>query len=56
MQYDSSSSSSSSEDDSSSDDDMDLLFLEMAFAPKRKLGVRINIKDIGEEECELLFR
>ena len=41
---------------SSDDDDLDILFLDLAFAPKRNLGVRISLQDISEEDCEWLFR
>ena len=51
--YDFESSSSSSDD---SDDDIDVLFLDMAFAPKRELGKRLNLEDIWEEDCEQMFR
>ena len=53
MLYDFESSSSSSDD---SDDDIDVLFLDMAFAPKRELGKRLNLEDIREEDCEQMFR
>ena len=40
---------------SSDDDDLDILFLDLAFAPKRNLGVRISLQDISKEDCEWLI-
>lgn len=53
MLYDSDSGSSQT---SSSEDDFDFLVCEMAFAPKRELGNRVNLTDIGDLECEQMFR
>ena len=48
--------SSSSDSSSSEEDDLDVLLLEMAFAPKLELGRRINLEDISEIDCERVFR
>ena len=48
--------SSSSDSSSSEEDDLDTLLLEMAFAPKVILGVRFNLEDISEGNCECMFR
>ena len=53
MMYDDSSSDQSS---SSAEGDMDVLFLALAFAPKRILGAHITLQDIPDGDCELMFR
>ena len=45
--------SSSDESSSSQEDDLAILLLEIAFAPKRVLGPRINVEDIS---CLHMFR
>ena len=47
---------SSSSDSSSSKEDLDILLLELAFAPKLELGLCVNLEDISEMDCECLFR
>ena len=48
---------SSTDDSSSSDEeDLDILLVEMAFAPKVNLGRRINFEDITDTGCEQMFR
>lgn len=47
---------SSSEGSSSSDEDLDFLFLEAAFPEPRLLGLRLNMEDISEIDCEQMFR
>ena len=47
---------SSSSDGSSDDDDLDLILYDIAFTPKRKLGSRLNLQDITEDDCEKMFR
>jgi len=49
------SESSSSE---SSDDDLDLLLLDAfgCFTEPLRLGPRLNLEDVGEMECEQMFR
>ena len=41
---------------SSDEDDLDILLVEMAFAPKVNLGRRINLEDITDTGCEQMFR
>ena len=48
--------SSSSDSSSSEEDDLDVLLLEMAFAPKLELGLHINLEDISDIDCEHMFR
>lgn len=48
--------SSSSDSSSSEEDDLDILLLEVAFALKLELGLRINLEDISEMDCERMFR
>ena len=48
--------SSSSDSSSSDEDDMEILLLEMAFAPKLQLPPRIHLEDISEIDCENMFR
>ena len=45
---------SSSDDSSSDEDDLFVLLVESAFAPKVKLGPRINVHDIADSECAYL--
>ena len=52
MLLDSSSSSSSS----SSEDDFDVMFMDSAFSEPRVLGPRINLEDVGDFDCEQMFR
>ena len=52
MVYDSSSDQSAS----SEEDELDTLLLDLAFAPKRMLGTRINLQDIPDVDCERMFR
>ena len=42
----------------SSDDDLDLLLLDAfgCFAEPQRLGPRPNLEDVGEVECEQMFR
>ncbi|XP_029209260.2 uncharacterized protein LOC114973009 [Acropora millepora] len=42
----------------SSDDDLDLLLLDAVccFAEPQRLGPRLNLEDVGEIECEQMFR
>ena len=42
----------------SSDDDLDLLLLDAVccFAEPQRLGPRLNLEDVGEIECEPMFR
>ena len=48
---------SSTDDSSSSDEDeLDILFVEVAFAPKLNLRMRINLEDIADIGCEQMFR
>lgn len=49
-------SSSDQNSSSSEEDDLEILLLDLAFAPKRCLGLRVNLQDIPEEDCEWLFR
>ena len=44
--------------ESSSDDDLNLLLLEAVccFAEPQRLGPRLNLEDVGEIECEQMFR
>ena len=53
MLYDDSSSDQFS---SSEEDELDILLMDLAFAPKRILGSRITLQDIPEEDCECMFR
>ena len=53
MLYDDSSTHDSS---SSDEDELDILLVEMAFAPKLNLGTRINLEDITDIGCEQMFR
>lgn len=46
---------SSSSESSSDEDDIDFLLLETAFAPEKKLGFRISLYDVSEDDCEKLF-
>ena len=48
---------SSTDDSSSSDeDDLDILLVELAFAPNVNLGRRFNLEDITDIGCEQMFR
>ena len=42
----------------SSDDDLDLLLLDAVccFAEPQRLGPRLHLEDVGEVECEQMFR
>ena len=42
-------------DYSSNEDDLDILLVEMAFAPKVYLGRRLNLQDLSDSECEQMF-
>ena len=48
--------SSTSDSSSSDEDDLDILLVEIAFAPKVYLGRRLNLQDLGDSECEQMFR
>lgn len=48
--------SSTSDSSSSDEDDLDILLVEMAFAPKVYLGRRLNLQDLSDSECEQMFR
>ena len=41
---------------SSEEDDLESIFLDVVFAPKRERGPRVNLEEIGDLECEQLFR
>lgn len=41
---------------SSDEDDLEYLFLDLAFAPGRERGPRVDLQRIGDLECEQLFR
>ena len=46
----------SSESSSDNDDDVDFVIMEMLYSPKKKLGKRLHLDDVCEEECEAIFR
>lgn len=48
--------SSTSDSSSSDEDDLDILLVEMAFAPKVYLGRCLNLQDLSDSECEQMFR
>lgn len=48
--------SSSSSSASDSEDELHLLLLELATTPSRELGPHVNLDDISEIDCKLLFK
>ena len=46
----------SSSESSSDEDDLDLFLVDLAFAPKRVVVLRLNIVDLSELQCDQLFR